>query len=182
MGSTRNIAGRFAGVLLLTAAACSVMLTGCGGGSAGAMTAPAAPPASQTTGSDIPNYNPPSTWISMIEEAGFADYARLGSEMVASGRVKMVSPPELGENFNAFAYVDTKEIWINRPLFDRYPDVVDQATIFLHELIHIKSGELTHNGPWWSAQGEFHAYWTDRQSGASVASLLVSDANTGVAR
>jgi hypothetical protein len=115
----------------------------------------------------------------MIEEAGFADYARLGSEMVASGRVKMVSPPELGENFNAFAFVDTDEIWINRPMFDRYPDVVDQATIFLHELIHIKSGECTHNGPWWSAQGEFHAYWTARQS-ASVASL-VSDATIGVA-
>ncbi|MGC9319601.1 MAG: hypothetical protein ACP5KN_16340 [Armatimonadota bacterium] len=105
----------------------------------------------------------------MIEEAGFPEYAELGRELLADGQVKLVSPPTLEAGFNAFAWIDAREIWINEPMFERYPDVVDQATIFLHELIHIKSGECTHLGPWWSAQSEFHSYWTNRQTTQSQA-------------
>jgi hypothetical protein len=116
----------------------------------------------------------------MIAQAGFADYAALGSELLAAGRVSIVSPPDLDENFNAYAFINTREVWINEPMFTRYPDVVDQATIFLHELIHIRSGECTHSGPWWSAQSEFYTYWRNQESTAVAA--LESDATMGVAR
>ncbi len=99
----------------------------------------------------------------MIEEAGFADYAKLGSDMNAAGRVRLVSPPSLGENFNAYAFINTREIWINRPMFARYPTVVEQA-----------------NGPWWSAQSEFYQYWTASET-ASLAGLT-DEASIGVAR
>ena len=116
----------------------------------------------------------------MIEEAGFADYAELGSELLAAGRVRIVSPPELDEDFNAYAFINTREIWINEPMFARYPDVVSQATIFLHELIHIQSGECTHSGPWWSAQSEFYTYWHNQQTTAVAA--LESGATIGAGR
>ena len=180
MGSTRRLAGRLLGALLLAAATCSSLLTGCGGATAGATTTPAAPPASQTRAVDIPNFHQPSEWVSMIAEAGFADYAALGSELLAAGRVEIVSPPELDEDFNAYAFINTREIWINEPMFTRYPDVVDQATIFLHELIHIQSGECTHSGPWWSAQSEFYTYWHNQQTTAVAA--LESGATIGAGR
>lgn len=33
------------------------------------------------------------------------------------------------------------------------------ALLLLHELIHVRSGEQTHLGPWWSAQDEFRRYY-----------------------
>ncbi len=115
----------------------------------------------------------------MIDEAGLTEYADLGRELLAQGKVRIVSPPELSEPFNAFAWLNTREIWINTPMFERYPDVLDQATIFLHELIHIHSGECTHVGPWWSAQSEFRAYFRDLES--NTTELRLTDASVGVA-
>lgn len=101
------------------------------------------------------------TWIYLIENAGFNEYAALAKYMMSEGRIKFVAPPMLDADYNAFTWLDTDEIWINKPMFTRYPNVLDQATIFLHELIHIKSREQTHNGPWWSAQDEFLAYYKE---------------------
>jgi hypothetical protein len=122
-------------------------------------------------------------WIAMIEDAGMAEYAELGRELLAQGRVRIVSPPLLDAGFNAFAHINTREVWINTPMFDRYPDTLDRATIFLHELIHIRSGEITHNGPWWSAQDRFRVYYRDLQTSAvAVAEInALPDASDGVA-
>lgn len=100
-------------------------------------------------------------WIAMIEEAGLCEYAQLGRELLAQDRVRMVAPPMLDADYNAFAHVNTREIWLNRPMFERYPTMLDQATIFLHELIHIRTGEVTHLGPWWVAQDQFRVYYRD---------------------
>jgi hypothetical protein len=121
-------------------------------------------------------------WIAMIDEAGMTDYAQLGRELLAQDQVRIVSPPELAPDFNAFAYINTREIHLNTPMFERYPDVLDQATIFLHELIHISSGECTHSGPWWSAQSEFRTYYRDLETSAAVPRMsLFDDASIGVA-
>lgn len=99
------------------------------------------------------------TWCDMIEEACLSDLAALGRRMHAQGRVRFVRPPLLDAEWNAFADVRAGEVLINEPLWSRYPDTLDRATIFLHELIHIRSGEMSHYGPWWAAQEMFRQYW-----------------------
>ena len=94
----------------------------------------------------------------MINRAGLIKYAELGQKMQREGRVKFVVPPRLDSRFNAYANIGAGEIWLNKPMYDRYPRITHQATIFLHELIHIDSKEMTHRGEWWSAQDEF-AVW-----------------------
>lgn len=155
------------GFIILVAVAGSVLLGGCGG----AAVVPAqesATPAQPSHRSDIPNYHAPSEWVEMIAAAGLAEYAALGRRMLDEGRVRIVAPPSLDANYNAFAWLDSNEIWINEPMFERYPDVLDQATIFLHELIHIKSTEQTHLGPWWSAQSEFRARYVAQSTAAAL--------------
>ncbi len=163
---------RFRGAI----AAFAVLLTGpylagCGGASPpvkdGSETTPTEP--SRTPDTTTHTAQVTNEWIDMIDQAGMADYAQLGRDLLAQNRVKIVSPPTLGERFNAFAHINTREVWINTPMFERYPDVLDQATIFLHELIHIHSGEMTHNGPWWSVQNEFRVYYAQLET--SVAAL-----------
>lgn len=166
---------------LMIAAASPLLLAGCGGGSAlpPAQLNPAAP---QRPAWDVPNYHAPDQWIEMIAQAGLSRYAALGSDLVSQGRVRLVAPPTLDANYNAFAWLDSGEIWINRPMFERYPDVLDQATIFLHELIHIDSTEQTHLGPWWSAQSEFRAYFATRsQTTAALASAAAPVRESGEA-
>jgi hypothetical protein len=127
---------------------------GCGGGGStetGSTTFPA----------DLPNYHTPEEWIAQFDAAGLQDYAYLGRRLVQEGKVVVVSPPTLDASFNAFAWTSEREIWINAPMFSRYPRVQHQATIFLHELIHINSGVSTHMGPWWSVQDEFAKYVQD---------------------
>jgi len=138
-----------------------LLLAGCGGDFAlpDSQSTPAAP---QTPAWDVPNYHSPDQWIEMIAQAGLSRYAALGRALVSQGRVILVTPPMLDHNYNAYAWLDTEEIWINAPMFERYPDVLDQATIFLHELIHVDSTEQTHFGPWWSAQSDFRAYFATR--------------------
>ena len=99
------------------------------------------------------------TWCDMIEEACLSDLAALGRRLHAQGRVRFVRPPYLDTEFNAFADVRAGEVWINEPMWSRYPDRLDRATILLHELIHLHSGELSHYGPWWAAQEMFRQYW-----------------------
>lgn len=154
------------GVVLLAA----TQLSGCGGASSETIddgrTAPGrvpdAPPAPRST-TAVAN-----EWIDMIEEAGLTEYAELGREILRTGSLRIVSPATLNADFNAFAHINTREIWISTLMFERYPSDLDQATIFLHELIHIKSGEITHLGPWWSAQSAFRAFYRDREIGAAV--------------
>jgi hypothetical protein len=104
-------------------------------------------------------------WLDMIDEAGLSDHADLGRTMLAEGRIEFVTPPTpLPSEFNAWADLrEPRRVLLNEPLWERYPDTLDRATILLHELIHIRSGEQTHRGPWWSAQTEFRRYWDARQ-------------------
>lgn len=142
--------------LLFAAGVGMTVLAGCGGG--GGVTSPA------DTGfpANIANYNPPSRWIELIEAAGLSEYATLGRQLEAAGKITVVGPAALDESYNAFSWIADRKIWINSPMFGRYPDVMDQAEIFLHELIHIQSGEMSHQGPWWSAQSQFRT-WAQQQ-------------------
>lgn len=142
-------------LLLILTASVSLALTGCGGGGAGV----SASGGGDTFPANLPNYHTPEQWIALIETAGFQDYADLGRQLVREGKVTVVTPPTLDAQFNAYSWISDKEIWINAPMFTRYPDITQQATIFLHELIHIRSAESTHTGPWWSVQDQFAVYW-----------------------
>ena len=135
----------------------SLTFAGCGGGggdtgSGGGNTFPAS----------LPNYHAPSEWIALLEAAGLQEYADLGNQLIRDGKVKVVMPPTLDAQFNAFSWITDREIWINAPMFSRYPNAGLQATIFLHEMIHIKSGESSHAGPWWAVQDQFAAYCQSR--------------------
>lgn len=101
-------------------------------------------------------------YIKIIKKAGFPDYADLAADMQRKRKIIFVRPPGLTEEFNAWADIQTKEIWLNKPMFDRYPHIAHQTTIFFHELIHIKSTELTHFGPWWKDQDVF-AMWCKKE-------------------
>ncbi|NLE61254.1 MAG: hypothetical protein GX616_23135, partial [Planctomycetes bacterium] len=138
--------------------------TGCAGGGAGAVVNT---PATNNEIDPASSFNP-AAWIDLIEAAGaqnpaFYEYAELGRQLVARDKVVLVSPPTLGAGFNAFAWIEEREIWINEPMFTRYPSVIDQATIFLHEMIHIMTGEVTHAGPAWSLQDEFAMFYSDQR-------------------
>jgi hypothetical protein len=148
----RSVALLLVGIVLTAVA-------GCGGGEAGGTAIDATDDGFPT---NLANYRSPEQWISMIEEAGLKDYADLGRQLTATKKIIFVSPPTLNTSFNAFSWVPQKEVWINSPMLSRYPKATDQAEILLHELIHIKSGETTHSGPWWDAQTEFRQYWSQR--------------------
>jgi hypothetical protein len=163
MRSLISIFGRPTYSLVLVICLTVVVLAGCGGGGGEAPAASRAHGSSPGYPAEIPNFHSPEQWIELIDDAGsvnsaFYEYADLGRRLLADGAVKFVSPPTLGEQFNAFCWIDTEEIWINEPMFARYPDVVEQASIFLHEMIHIKTGEVTHDGPCWSLPNEFESY------------------------
>jgi hypothetical protein len=98
------------------------------------------------------------TYTQMIRSAGFFKESDIALNMIANNKIFFVSPPKLPDNFNAWADLGRKEIKLNKPMYDRYPLITHQATIFFHELIHINTGEISHNGPWWSKQDEF-AQW-----------------------
>ncbi len=162
-----------------------IYLAGCGGAGVpineGGVTTPSEPTRTPSSTSTINTLA--GEWIDMIDAAGMTEYAQLGRELLAQGDVRIVSPPELDARFNAFAHINTREVWINTPMFQRYPDVLDRATIFLHELIHIRSGEVTHGGPWWSAQNEFRAYYRDLETSAAMLdTAALHDESIGVAR
>jgi hypothetical protein len=98
-------------------------------------------------------------WLNMMEEAGLKEYAELGRTMLSSSKIIFVRPPYLDAEFNAWADIGERRILINEPMWSRYPERLDRATILLHELIHVHSKEITHAGPWWSAQDDFRKYW-----------------------
>lgn len=144
---------RSSSLLLILAALISLTVSGCGGGSS------AGPSGGDVTfPANLPNYHAPEEWIALIEAAGLQEYADLGRQLVNEGKVIVVTPGTLDSQFNAFSWISDREIWINPPMFSRYPNVGHQATIFLHEMIHITSGEATHNGSWWSVQDQFATY------------------------
>lgn len=139
--------------LLLLVTGC--VLTGCGGGGGTG----AADSGGTIFPANVPNVHQPEEWIALIEAAGLKDYADLGRELISLRKIRFVRPPTLMSDYNAYAFVPEHLIWINEPLFDRYPDIVQQAAIFLHEMVHISSGELSHVGPWWGITDDFEAYW-----------------------
>jgi hypothetical protein len=158
-------------------------LAGCGGASKPIDESSGATRAEtpRTSGPMTPTSAVANEWIEMIEDAGMPEYAQLGRELLEQGRVRIVSPPTLEWRFNAFAHINTRQVWINTPMFERYPDMLDHATIFLHELIHIRSGEITHNGPWWSTQSEFRVYYRDLETSAlALDTTALHDASIGV--
>lgn len=138
--------------LLAALAVVMMLVAGCGGGGGTTATETGFP-------ASLTNYHSPAQWCELIETAGLEKYAELGRKLEREGKIKFVKPPTLDAGYNAFSWIDEGEIWINSPLFANYPQIRDQAEIFLHELIHIDSGEATHEGPWWSAQAQFRAYF-----------------------
>lgn len=148
----RNHRATTVGLAIVTGVVVIFSISGCGGGATGGTLA---------SDASLPNYHSPEEWISLIDQAGLTEYAALGRELSAQGRIRLVSPPLLDARFNAFSFLTDREVWINTPLFTRYPSLVDQTTIFLHELIHIAHNEASHNGSWWSAQDQFTNYWRD---------------------
>jgi hypothetical protein len=141
----------FALLLIVTGFA----LAGCGGGGGTGAT----DPGGIIFPANVPNVHQPDEWIALIEAAGFQEYADLARELLTQRKIRFVRPPTLMSNYNAYAFVPERMIWINEPLFERYPDIVQQAAIFLHEMVHVSSGELSHVGPWWKTTDDFEAYW-----------------------
>lgn len=81
--------------------------------------------------------------LSIISDAGMVDWAAFGKRLQANGRIRVVDETVLPPEFNAYSFVRERVIWINGVMFQRY-DKIEQAEILLHELVHIKTGELTH--------------------------------------
>lgn len=164
MPTSSHVFRRFTYVFVSILCIVAASITGCAGGGGGAVVDTPA----TNNGIDPANSFDPAAWIELIEAAGtqnpvFYEYAELGRQLVAQGNVVIVSPPTLDESFNAFSWIVEREIWINEPMFTRYPSVIDQATIFLHEMIHIMTGEVTHAGPAWSLQDEFAMFYSDQR-------------------
>ncbi len=143
--------------MLSLATLLSVVLSGCGGGVTAGL-----PHEDATFPANLPNYHAPEEWIALLEQAGLREYAALARELVRDDKVIVVTPAQLDGQVNSFAWITEREIWINAPMFSRYPDIGHQATIFLHELIHIQSGEASHEGAWWAIQDQFAVWWADR--------------------
>ena len=117
---------------------------------------------------NLPNYHSMEELLHLIEMAGIDDYAAFGRSLLRAGKVKIVSPPDLPENYNAYAWIREGEIWINTPMFQRYPNIIDQATIFLHEMVHIKWNIVTHEGPMWHVLSDFRRFYNEAIQGAEV--------------
>ena len=105
------------------------------------------------------NYHSPTACVNLIRLAGFEAHAKIIDGMIAAKKIILVTPPTLNDSINAYAWIPQKEIWINTPLFARYPDIREQASIILHEVIHIESQEQTHEGPMWKDIQVFEVYW-----------------------
>lgn len=148
-------------LLLIFAVVFCPVLSGCGGGGGGGGDVASG---NVSFPENLPNYHAPDEWIVLLRAAGLQEYADLGQQLTAAGKVIVVAPPTLDADFNAYAWISDREIWINSPMYSRYPDIGHQATIFLHEMIHIKSGESTHTGPWWSIQDQFAVYWREHSA------------------
>ncbi len=81
--------------------------------------------------------------IDTIAEVGMTDWADYGRDLQRRGRIRVVTTDELDPKFNAFAFIDKECIWYSEIAFERY-DHVDQAEILLHEMVHLRTGEITH--------------------------------------
>ena len=106
------------------------------------------------------NYHTPTSYANLIRIAGFEKYAQISEDIIDKQGVILVQPPTLPENYNAYAFIPKRSIWLNTPMFVRYPTIQEQAAIFLHELVHIASQEQTHNGLWWADVDKFEKYWS----------------------
>jgi hypothetical protein len=132
-----------------------VVLAGCGGGSSSPSPSPSA---SQTQSPSLalsPNYHSPAELLALINQAGFPDYAKLGEDLLAAGKLQVVAPPTMPSDFNGYTDLLAGTIWISTLMYGRYPAERDQACILLHELIHLKTGEASQSGPEWAVLDEF---------------------------
>jgi len=99
-------------------------------------------------------------WCGYIEQAGLADWADYGRALLDKrGGVRFVSGGVLPENYNAYTEYQAGEVWINKPMFARYSDPHDQGEIYLHELVHLRTGVMSHAGPWWAPVGLYRDFW-----------------------
>ena len=81
--------------------------------------------------------------LGIIEQAGMGDYAAYGRDLQARGRLRIVTTDQLDPALNAFTWNTDDCIWYGEIAFTRY-DRVDQAEILLHEMVHLRTGEVTH--------------------------------------
>jgi len=82
--------------------------------------------------------------LDVIELVRMTDYSDFGRGLYDRGRIRLVTTVELDQQFNAFSWISEQCIWYSEVTFVRYPCLVDQSEILLHELAHLKTGEQTH--------------------------------------
>lgn len=82
--------------------------------------------------------------LDVIELVRMTDYSDFGRGLYDRGRIRLVTTVELDQQFNAFSWISEQCIWYSEVTFVRYPRLVDQSEILLHELAHLKTGEQTH--------------------------------------
>ncbi len=141
-----------------------VVLAGSGGGSS----SPVGSATLNTSGSSaiggsfpslasLADYHSPAVLLALINQAGSSDYATLGEAVLAAGHLEVVAPPTLPTDFNAYTFLPDGLIWISTLMYSRYPAERDQAYILLHELVHLKTGNVDHTGPEWAVLDQFQA-------------------------
>jgi len=110
------------------------LLSGCDGG--------------QNFGPDVRSIGKPDPrfgqMLDLIAGLGMTNWADFGRGLNQSGRIRLVTTVELDPEFNAFSWLDQQCIWYSEIAFVRYPRLVDQSEILLHELVHVKTGDMSH--------------------------------------
>lgn len=87
-----------------------------------------------------------------------AEYVTLGRELHRQGRI-VVLPDAVMAGMLGFADFVTGRIELSEGLF-AYP-LDRQGYVLLHELIHLRSGEQSHAGPWWGTLDEYERATAD---------------------
>jgi len=88
------------------------------------------------------------------ELAEGAEYVELGRELHRQGRI-VVLPAGAMAGMLGFADFTTGRIELSEGLFTYQLD--QQGYVLLHELVHLRSGEQSHAGPWWEVLNEYDA-------------------------
>ncbi len=81
-----------------------------------------------------------------------AEYVALGRTLHRQGRIQVL-PAGAMAGMLGFADFTTGRIELSEALF-AYP-LDRQGYVLLHELIHLRSGEQSHAGPWWGTLDEY---------------------------
>lgn len=84
-----------------------------------------------------------------------ADYVTLGRTLHRQGRI-VILPARAMAGMLGYADFATGRIELSEALFAYPPD--RQGYVLLHELVHLRSGEQSHAGPWWGTLDEYDAH------------------------